>query len=44
MAGGPALHTAEMRLPGVAGSSFTYIAHLQKSQVSMCPCKAISRA
>ena len=31
MAGGPALHTAEMRLPGGAGSSFTYSAHLQSA-------------
>ena len=29
MAAGPALQTAEMRLLGGAGSSFTYCAHLQ---------------
>ena len=33
MAGGPALQTAEMRLAGGAGSSFTYFAHLQLCHV-----------
>ena len=33
VAGGPALQTAEMRLAGGAGSSFTYFAHLQLCHV-----------
>ncbi len=43
MAGGPALQTAEMRLPGGAGSSLTYSAHLQVCHICSGCCARYMR-